>query len=66
MDEASVLVESNWIYNQLSSGVVPFFKGAGSETSKEGKDLPIDKEDIVRFLELQHVQKLDVSSCSFT
>lgn len=66
MDDTSISEESDWIYNQLISGVPPFSKCAGTESSTEGEDLPIDKKHIVRFLELNHVQKLDVSSSRFT
>lgn len=59
LDEISIEDESNWIYNQLASGTVPLFgRGLGS---KEGQDLSVNRDDIIRFLDLQHVQKLDVS-----
>lgn len=54
--------ESNWIYNQLAAGVVPLFKKKDSGTTEEQNELPIDKDDILRFLDLMHVQKFDVSS----
>lgn len=46
--------ESTWIYNQLASGTVPLF-------SKTGLGNSISRDDIIRFLDLHHVQKLDVS-----
>ncbi|XP_076921812.1 transcription elongation factor SPT6 homolog isoform X1 [Bidens hawaiensis] len=52
-DGVSIDDESNWILNQLNTGMVPLF-------SKEGCDLAICKGDIIRFLEFVHVQKLDV------
>ncbi|KAI7733266.1 hypothetical protein M8C21_007241, partial [Ambrosia artemisiifolia] len=52
-DGISIDDESNWILNQLGTGMVPLF-------SKEGHELAVDKGDIVRFLEFMHVQKLDV------
>ncbi|KAK9075914.1 hypothetical protein SSX86_004244 [Deinandra increscens subsp. villosa] len=52
-DEMSIEDESNWIFKQLGTGVIPLF-------SKEGHELDILKPDIYRFLELMHVQKLDV------
>lgn len=54
--------ESNWIYNQLAAGVLPLFKKKDSGTTDEENELPIDKDDIMRFLDLMHVQKFDVSS----
>ncbi|CAI0451206.1 unnamed protein product [Linum tenue] len=48
-DEVLIDDESTWIYNQLASGA----------TSLQG--VTINKDDIVQFLELHHVQKLDVS-----
>ncbi|CAL1390765.1 unnamed protein product [Linum trigynum] len=47
-DEVLIDDESTWIYNQLASGA----------TSLQG--VTINKDDIVQFLELHHVQKLDV------
>ncbi|XWS74617.1 hypothetical protein CRYUN_Cryun01aG0014000 [Craigia yunnanensis] len=52
-DEMSIIEESTWIHNQLISGAVPLF-------DKERPDLSINKDDIMRFLELTHVQKLDI------
>nr|GEV00404.1 global transcription factor group B1 [Tanacetum cinerariifolium] len=52
-DAMSIAEESNWIVNQLGSGMVPLF-------SREGCELKIVKGEIVRFLEFIHVQKLDV------
>ncbi|GJR37279.1 transcription elongation factor SPT6 [Tanacetum coccineum] len=52
-DAMSIAEESNWIVNQLGSGMVPLF-------SREGRELKIVKGEIVRFLEFIHVQKLDV------
>lgn len=48
-------METEWIYNQLVSGVGPFFNKSGATT--EDDEL---KRNIARFLELMHVQKLDV------
>lgn len=36
--------------------------GRNIGTTEEGHELSIVKEDIMRFLELMHVQKLDVSN----
>ncbi|GAV89269.1 hypothetical protein CFOL_v3_32687 [Cephalotus follicularis] len=44
-DEISMDEESTWIYNQLASG---------------GQRISINKDDIMRFLDLHHVQKLDI------
>lgn len=56
----SISEETNWIYNQLR--FVPPFNKRETGTSEEGNELPIDKDDIMRFLDLMHVQKLDVST----
>lgn len=50
--------ESNWILNQLKLG-----KGSSSSTTEEGteNESSILKEDLKRFLELVHVENLDVS-----
>lgn len=59
-DEISVEEESSWIYNQLASGTLPLFGKRDSENSKEGLELSVNRDDIIRFLDLHHVQKLDV------
>ncbi|XP_047948242.1 transcription elongation factor SPT6 homolog [Salvia hispanica] len=51
-DEFSVKMETEWICNQLISGVLPFFNRSGIHDEM--------KRHIARFLELIHVQKLDV------
>ncbi|KAK6928905.1 Spt6, SH2 domain [Dillenia turbinata] len=51
MDEASIEEESSWIYHQIASGIIPWLW-------KEG--VAINKDDIMRFLDLLHVQKLDI------
>ncbi|XP_030926498.1 transcription elongation factor SPT6 homolog isoform X4 [Quercus lobata] len=56
----SIVEETAWIYNQLQSGTVPLFGKRGMGTVKEGGDLSIKKDDIMRFLDLLHVQKLDI------
>ncbi|KAL4386407.1 hypothetical protein GQ457_09G027050 [Hibiscus cannabinus] len=53
VDELSIIEESTWIYNQLINGAVPLF-------GKERQDHFINKDDIMRFLDLTHVQKLDI------
>ncbi|XP_065853153.1 transcription elongation factor SPT6 homolog [Euphorbia lathyris] len=47
-DDVSIRDETHWILNQLANGMVPLL------------DVPVDIDDIVRFLELHHVQKLDI------
>nr|KAJ0211738.1 hypothetical protein LSAT_V11C400174520 [Lactuca sativa] len=59
-DEMIIEEESTWILHQLQTGVVLFGRG-GDRTTEEGHDLAIVKDDIMRFLEFMHVQKLDVS-----
>ncbi|KAM4091529.1 hypothetical protein ACJW30_09G142700 [Castanea mollissima] len=56
----SIVEETAWIYYQLQSGTVPLFGKRGTGTVKEGGDLSIKKDDIMRFLDLLHVQKLDI------
>ncbi|XP_008244088.1 PREDICTED: transcription elongation factor SPT6 [Prunus mume] len=53
LDRISIDDESTWIYNQLASGTVPLF-------SKTGLGNSISRDDIIRFLDLHHVQKLDI------
>ncbi|XVE52312.1 hypothetical protein DITRI_Ditri02bG0113100 [Diplodiscus trichospermus] len=47
-DELSIVEESTWIHNQLLSGAVPLF-------GKERKNLSLNKDDIMKFLDLIHV-----------
>lgn len=54
-DEIGIEEESNWIYNQLVTG-----SSLLSVTSHGKTELSVNKDDIIRFLELSHVQKLDV------
>ncbi|KAF4388005.1 hypothetical protein G4B88_017038, partial [Cannabis sativa] len=54
LDEISIMAESTWIHKQLTSGVMPLF----GET--HGQDLSVNRDDIIRFLDLHHVQKLDI------
>ncbi|KAI5427478.1 Transcription elongation factor spt6, variant 3 [Lathyrus oleraceus] len=61
LDESSIGEEGQWIVTQLKSGAVPWIPKLDSGSKKDDKEgLPIDKDDIVRFLELHHVQKLDI------
>ncbi|XP_004309652.1 PREDICTED: transcription elongation factor SPT6-like [Fragaria vesca subsp. vesca] len=53
LDEKSIDDESTWIFNQFASGTVPFF-------GKTGLGNFISRDDIIGFLNLHHVQKLDV------
>lgn len=50
-------METEWIYNQLVTGVAPLFNKSGATTEAVDDEL---KRHIARFLELMHVQKLDV------
>ncbi|CAK9170436.1 unnamed protein product [Ilex paraguariensis] len=59
-DEMSIEEESNWIHNQLAVGMVPLFGKRGIGTTEEGNELSINKDDIMRFLDMMHVQKFDV------
>ncbi|CAJ1888036.1 unnamed protein product [Sphenostylis stenocarpa] len=61
LDGSSIDEESQWIVNQLGNGAVPWiYKKVSNSQNNEKDDLPIDKDDIIRFLELHHVQKLDI------
>ena len=57
----SVEKESNWINNHLMTCTISLLSKGGTRTTQE---LSIDKDDIMRFLEFMHVQKLDVSTIS--
>ncbi|XP_050210070.1 transcription elongation factor SPT6 homolog [Mercurialis annua] len=57
-DAISLSNECNWILNQLANGVVPLFNKRGA--SNEGNHVPLDRDDICRFLQLRHFHKLDV------
>ncbi|XAR62643.1 hypothetical protein NMG60_11017483 [Bertholletia excelsa] len=59
-DEVSIEEESNWIYNQLLTGMIPLFSMRGTGTTQGEREMSINKDDIMRFLEFTHVQKLDV------
>ncbi|KAH7843835.1 hypothetical protein Vadar_021229 [Vaccinium darrowii] len=59
-DEMSIDEESNWIYNQLMTGVIPLFCTSVAGATQGESELLINKDDIMRFMELMHVQKLDV------
>lgn len=56
LDGSSIDEETQWIVTQLKNGAVPCI----CKKITNDKELPIDKHDIVRFLELHHVQKLDI------
>lgn len=58
----SIDEESNWIYNQLMTGVIPLFCTSVAGATQGESELLINKDDIMRFMELMHVQKLDVST----
>ncbi|PON78960.1 Transcription elongation factor [Parasponia andersonii] len=60
LDEISIEDESNWIYNQLASGMIPLFGERRLGNSKEGQDLSVNRDDIIRLLDLHHVQKLEI------
>ncbi|CAL0332811.1 unnamed protein product [Lupinus luteus] len=58
--DGSIDEESRWIVKQLSDGAVPWICKKISTPQNNRKNLPIDENDIIRFLELYHVQKLDI------
>ncbi|KAJ9547975.1 hypothetical protein OSB04_020518 [Centaurea solstitialis] len=59
-DDMSIDEQSNWILNQLGTSMSYLFSKGGTGTTEEGHDLAIQKDDVMRFLEFMHVQKLDV------
>lgn len=66
LDASSIDEESQWICKQLKNGTIPWIpKKISNSQNNEEDDLPVDKDDIIRFLELHHVQKLDVSIILF-
>ncbi|OMP03733.1 hypothetical protein COLO4_10242 [Corchorus olitorius] len=72
IDGRSLLDESTWIHKQLTSGALALFgkggqaqqgqaqQGQDSSTDEDKAVKGINKDDILRFLELTHVQKLDI------
>jgi transcription elongation factor SPT6 len=54
VDEISIEEESNWIYAQLASQL------RESDGTFDGRGFSVNKDDIAKFLELHHVQKLEV------
>uniref|UniRef100_A0A2P2KHS7 Transcription elongation factor spt6 n=1 Tax=Rhizophora mucronata TaxID=61149 RepID=A0A2P2KHS7_RHIMU len=68
MEKLSITLESSWIYSQLKSYAFPLFgkkyNGLPNEDKEKLKEqaaeLPISQDDIAHFLELHHVQKLDI------
>ncbi|CAK9143041.1 unnamed protein product [Ilex paraguariensis] len=61
VDERSIREESSWIHNQLPT-ISWIFKKIDTDGNVEEPDLlsKIDKEDIMRFLKLHHVDKHDI------
>lgn len=62
IDESSIDDESLWICHQLATNMIYLFGRNIWTTEEGGHELSIIKEDIMRFLEFMHVQKLDVSN----
>lgn len=60
IDESSIDDESLWICHQLATNMIYLFGRNIWTTEEGGHELSIIKEDIMRFLEYMHVQKLDV------
>lgn len=56
VDRTSIEEESSWILRQLESNINQLF----SEAKSCGLVDVIKSEDIVRFLELNHIKKYDV------
>lgn len=59
VDISSIEEESSWILSQLGSN--PLFIEKREEGESCGLHARIKREDIVRFLELNHAKKYDVS-----
>lgn len=66
VDEMSREEESSWILNQLATNTYLFLCKNKAQEGSEGVDplKKINKDDIVRFLELHHLEKYDVSNDS--
>ncbi|KAL1352205.1 hypothetical protein HN51_016203 [Arachis hypogaea] len=60
MDGGILEEESQWIVSQLGNGAVPWISKKITSNQNGAKELPIEKDDILRFLEMHHVQKLDI------
>ena len=56
VDELSIEEESNWIYAQFTS----LLKEPDGLHNFGGQGFSVKKDDIAKFLELHHVQKLEV------
>ncbi|WZZ06200.1 hypothetical protein YC2023_092121 [Brassica napus] len=56
VDELSIEEESNWIYGQLTS----MLKDPDGLYVLGGQGFSVSKDDIAKFLELHHVQKLEI------
>lgn len=56
VDELSIEEESSWIYAQLTS----MLKDPDGLYVLGGQGFSVSKDDIAKFLELHHVQKLEV------
>ncbi|XP_073017502.1 transcription elongation factor SPT6 homolog isoform X1 [Primulina eburnea] len=57
IDDLNIELEREWIFNQLVGGVVPPLM---NKRGSAAEDLNEVKSHIARFLELMHVQKLDI------
>lgn len=55
MNDASLDDEASWIHGHIANGMNSLFGNASEQ------DLSVTKDDILRYLDLVHVQKLDVS-----
>lgn len=60
-DESSIDVESSWICSRLATDMIYLFGRNIGTTKGGGHEVSARKEDIMKFLKLMHVQKLDVS-----
>ncbi|CAL8992576.1 unnamed protein product [Prunus brigantina] len=58
LDGISIDYESTWIYNQLRSGTIPLYSKPGLRLGSS-----ISRDDIIRFLDLHHVQKFLLLLC---
>ncbi|KAL5078321.1 hypothetical protein RYX36_017305 [Vicia faba] len=56
VDRMSIEEESSWILRQLASNINPLF----SEAKSCGLGDSVNRDDIVRFLELYHIKKYDI------
>ena len=61
LGKMSIEEETSWILSQLATNIYPLFSAKQGEDKSYRPFDAIKREDILRFLELYHVKKYDVS-----